>query len=257
MPRQPFTRALITGASSGIGHAMARELARRGVGVVLVARRRDHLEQFAEVARRDHGVHVEVLAADLLEEAGLARVEDRLRADPPIDLLVNNAGMEFHGRFHELPVEGEEAQVLLNVRAVVRLTHAALGVMVPRGRGGVLMTSSMAGFQPLPQLATYSASKAFVTSFAQSLHEELRGTGVTTTALCPGFVDTGFVEGAGVPRAMLMDAEAVARAGIDAVVAGRAVVTPGLSGKVIAAMSQLTPTPVTRRFLGETVRRLR
>lgn len=256
MAGRSFARALVTGASSGIGRAIALELARRGTDVVLVARRRDRLADVAtEVERR--GASTEVLPADLLSDQGLRTVEDRLRATPAIDFLVANAGMQHNGPFHELPLDGADQSVQLNVRAVVRQTHTALEAMVPRGRGAILMTSSMAGFQPMPQLATYSASKAFVTSFAQSLHEELRASGVSVTALCPGFVDTEFVEDDAVPRMMLMNAAAVARSGVAAACAGRALVTPGVGGKVIAALSRSTPDGITRRFLGEGARRLR
>lgn len=242
-----FRRALVTGASSGIGRAMAVELASRGVELVVVARRKELLERLAgEVP-----VDVEVLPSDLASEDGLEVVEARLGADErPVDLLVNNAGASQMGRFHTLDVNRSELLVELNCIAAVRLTHAALPGMLERQRGAVLFTSSTASFQPMPALAVYGATKAFLSSFGQALHEELSGTGVTSTVLCPGFTDTDFV-GDGIPDAILMDVEPVARAAIDAAEKGRARITIGAGNKAHAAVATLLPDAALRWAVGK------
>ncbi|HEY3241638.1 MAG TPA: SDR family oxidoreductase, partial [Acidimicrobiia bacterium] len=194
-PRAPgWERALVTGASGGIGEVLARRLAARGCHLVLVARTEPALEKLASELSAAHGVDVEVLPADLITEEGVAAVEARLAQDgaPPVDLLVNNAGYGSAGPFAELDPARVAGEVRLNVLALVRLTRAAVPGMVARGRGSVLNVSSVASLQPLPNMATYAATKAFVTSFSESLHEELRGRGVTVTALLPGFTRTGF-----------------------------------------------------------------
>ncbi|MDQ2826481.1 MAG: SDR family oxidoreductase [Actinomycetota bacterium] len=253
MPRWPV--AMVTGASSGIGRAIAVRLAADGTHLVLVARRAELLEALAEELHMAHGVDVEVLVADLIDPAGLASVEDRLRREPAVDLLVNNAGVGAQGRFAEIPLDWQDGQVRLNVLAPVRLTHAALQGMLARGRGGVLNVSSIAGTQPLPNVATYSATKAYLSSFSHSLHEEVRRSGIAVTALLPGFTRTGFHEVAGanrtvVPAGAWMSAEAVAAAGLRAVARGRAQCVPGLGYRILSALSRLTPWSVTRRVVG-------
>jgi len=253
MPRWPV--ALVTGASSGIGRAIAVRLAADGTHLVLVARRAELLETLAEELRTARGVDVEVLVADLTDPVDLASVEDRLRADPPVDLLVNNAGVGAQGRFAEIPVDWQDGQVRLNVLAPVRLTHAALEGMLARGRGGVLNVSSIAGTQPLPNVATYSATKAYLSSFSHSLHEEVRRSGVAVTALLPGFTHTGFHEVAGANRTIVpgfawMSAEAVAAAGLRAVARGRAQCVPGLGNRILSGISRLTPWSLSRRVVG-------
>ncbi|MDQ1533791.1 MAG: uncharacterized protein QOF28_1552, partial [Actinomycetota bacterium] len=183
--------ALVTGASAGIGAEFVSQLASRGNDVVLVARDAARLEALATELGARHRVQTEVLVADLTDPAQLACIEDRLtdRARP-VDVLVNNAGFGTNGRFSELDRDIETREVNLNVVALVRLTHAALGPMTERGSGGVLNVSSLAGGQPTPGNATYGATKAFVTSFTQSVREELRGTGVKITLVCPGFTRT-------------------------------------------------------------------
>ena len=164
--------ALVTGASAGIGASFARTLAARGDDVILVARSKPRLDDLAIVLRRENGVDVEVLAADLTNTADLASVEARVAArERPVDLLVNNAGFGTSGPFGALPVEHEDEEIRLNVLALVRLTHAALGAMTARGTGAVVNVSSLAGYQPNPGMATYGATKAFVSSFTQAVHE--------------------------------------------------------------------------------------
>ena len=247
--------ALVTGASAGIGRAFAAGLADRGYDLVVVARTTARLEELAEVLS-PHGAAVEVLAADLRDEAGLARVEARLTdASRPVDLLVNNAGFGTAGRFHELPVADELGMVELNVAALVRLTHAALGPMVARRAGGVINVSSTASYQPAPGNATYSATKAFVSSFSQALHEEVRGVGVKVLAVCPGFTHTEFQQRAGmeaedVPGFMWQQPEQVVDAAMRAYDRGRAVVVTGLINQATAAFATVSPGFVTRKIAG-------
>ena len=244
--------ALITGASAGIGEEFARQLARRGNDVVLVARDASRLETLAKELESSTSVRAEVLAADLTDSAQLATVEARVAS---VDILVNNAGFGSFGPFHTLDVDIETREINLNVIALVRLTHAAAHAMAARGRGGILNVSSLAGFQPAPTNATYSATKAFVTSFTQAVHEELKGAGVSVTALCPGFTHTEFQERAsapatGVPGFMWQDAPKVAAAGLDGLAKNRAIVIPGVANKVIGNFSAVTPHAVTRRIAG-------
>jgi short-subunit dehydrogenase len=240
--------ALITGASAGIGEQFARQLAARGYDVVLVARDVARLEALAKEIEAG-GVNAEVLAADLTDATQLATVEARARA---VDLLVNNAGFGTFGPFHTLDIETELREIDLNVMALVRLTHAAAGAMVERGSGGILNVSSLAGNQPGPSNATYGATKAFVTSFTEAVHEELRGTGVNVTVLCPSFTHTDFQATANapasdVPAFMWQEAPEVAHAGLDGLDKNKAVVIPGAFNKVMGNLSAVTPHAITRR----------
>jgi short-subunit dehydrogenase len=254
--------AVVTGASSGIGDAIARQLAAEGTDLVLVARDRDRLEATAAQLRADHGVEVEVLVADLSAPVSRASVEKRLAdAERPVDLLVNNAGFGTAGAFADLPVGREEQQVQLNVIAVVRLTSVALEGMVRRGHGTVLNISSIAALLPAPGSATYAATKAFVCSFTESLHDELAGTGVTATASLPGFTRTEFqaradwAEQDHVPERAWLSAEDVARASLDGAAAGRARVVPGVGYKALVGAAQVVPS-TPKRWLAAAVRRL-
>jgi uncharacterized protein len=240
--------ALITGASVGIGEQFARQLAERGYDVVLVARDAARLEALAKEIEAG-GVRAEVLAADLTDPAQLRSVEDRVRT---VDMLVNNAGFGTFGPFHTLDLDTEVREIDLNVTALVRLTHAAAAAMAERGSGGILNVSSLAGFQPGPSNATYGATKAFVTSFTEAVHEELKGTGVAVTVLCPGFTHTEFQERANVPATavpgfMWQEAPEVARAGLDGLAKNRAIVIPGAANKVMGNLSAVTPHAITRR----------
>lgn len=239
----PFRSALVTGASSGIGASIATLLAAQGIPTVVVARRRDRLDELAS----RFGC-VEVLVADLQTPEGLAAVETRI-SDPerPIDLVVNNAGFGTSGRFHESRIERLSDEVALNVLALTRLSHAALRSMVPRGRGYLLNVSSMVSFQPAPSLAVYTATKAYVTSLTESLQLETRGTGVRVTALCPGLTRTEFQSisssesyAGQYPAFLWTPADLVARRGLDGVADGRVLAIPGwqyrLMGLVVGAL---------------------
>lgn len=254
MPR--WSTALVTGASSGIGRAVAVRLAADGVDLVVVARRRALLDALADELSAAHGVGVEVLVADVTDPAQLAEVEARLGADAsPVDLLVNNAGLGAQGDFADIPLDWQEGQIRLNVLAPVRLSHAALQGMLARGHGGILNVSSIAGLQPMPHVATYAATKAYLSSFSHALHEEVRHHGVTVTALLPGFTRTEFHEAAGMSRSVVpgrawMSADTVARAGLRAVGRGRAQCVPGLGYRILTGISSVTPWSVSRRVLG-------
>jgi short-subunit dehydrogenase len=249
----PFSSALVTGASSGIGSAIAEALGRAGVQTVVVARRRDRLDELA--ARYDG---FEVLVADLTVDDDQRAVADRISDDErPIDLVVNCAGFGTAGTFYELDPTRLAREIELNVGALTRLSHAALAAMVPRRRGWLLNVSSVAGFQAAPQLAVYAATKAFVTTLTEGLHEEARGTGVHVTALCPGLTRTEFqqVSSAGgaferYPAALWMSAEDVARSGLNDVIAGKALSVPGIAYKTMVAAGGLAPRGFVRRLSG-------
>jgi len=201
-PAAQESTALVTGASSGIGVALANELARRGHGLTLVARRADRLEELAATIAGQHGVRLEWIAADLTDASDRDRIPGEVgQRGLVVDRLVNDAGMGTSGRFHELPIDQEVKLIRLNVEAMVALCGAFLPGMVERGSGAVLNVASVSGFMPVPQQATYSASKAFVLTFTEALTIDLHDTGVTATALCPGPVKTEFVENAGLEDA--------------------------------------------------------
>ena len=244
-----YQSALVTGASSGIGERLARRLAADGCDLVILARRTGRLEALAAELGGAHRVRVEVLTADLTSPGGLAAATGRLSdPDRPIELLVNNAGFGSSGSFADLPVGNAQAQVGLNVTAVVRLTHAALPGMLGRGHGGILSVSSVAGFVPSPGAAVYGATKAFITSFSESLAAEVKGRGVHVTALCPGFTRTDGRGRSGITPATLawLDADQVARAGLEAVAAGRVLSVPGAQYKSVVSLSRVVPRAVVR-----------
>lgn len=224
--KQTYSRALVTGASSGFGENFARQLSRRGTALVLVARRGERLEKLAA----ELGTEVEVLPADLTDPEGLAGVEDRLR-DPanPIDLLVNNAGVGTTGGFATLPMAAEVNKVAVNITALMRLCHAALPRMAQARHGGILNVSSISSVTPVPWATTYGATKAFVTAFSENLNREVRSSGVHVTALLPGpsateLTDAGFDNR--LPHVFWQTPEAIVARGLAAVAAGKPVCIP-------------------------------
>jgi len=243
--------ALVTGASSGIGDEIARELARRGHGVTLVARREDRLRLLADELAERHGVRTEVVAADLADAGSRAELQSAVEGlGLTVDVLVNNAGFSTMGAVATAEVEAELRLVRVDVEAVVDLCVRFVPGMVERGRGAVLNVASVGAFQPLPGQASYAAAKAFVLSYTDSLHTELAGTGVTATSLCPGPVRTGFGAAAGIsdhdaegalPSFMWEPVDAVARAAVDGLDKGRRVVIPGAANHISAYAGRVTP----------------
>ena len=252
-----MSTALVTGATSGIGLGFVDHLASDGYGLVLVARDQRRLDETAQRVTT-LGVEVEVLAADLGDAQQLRAVEERLRdGERPIELLVNNAGFSANQRFVGGDVESEQAQLDVMVTAVMRLSHAALPGMVDRGRGAAINVSSIASFLPF---STYSAAKAWVTTFTQSLATELEGTGVRALAACPGFVRTEFHERAGIDVNRSNDTwwrevDAVVTRAMDDLRRGKTISIEGRGYQAVAAATHLLPRDVVRR--AERMRRSR
>ncbi len=247
-------KALVTGASAGIGEGFARHLARRGHDLVLVARRKHRLEKLASELWAEHNADAEVIEADLTSEAGASVVEARLKASD-IDLLVNNAGFGTVGEFVTMPVARELEELDLNVRALMRFSHAALESMVAKGRGGIINVASMAAYQPIPYNATYAATKAFVLHFSEALHEEAKRHGVTVTCLCPGPVKTEFQQVANldtstVPSMAWESVDSVVETALSALRGRRAIAIPGAMNFMMANSVRLAPRFVVRRMAG-------
>ncbi|AIS01719.1 SDR family NAD(P)-dependent oxidoreductase [Streptomyces glaucescens] len=251
----PYSTAMVTGASSGIGEGFARRLAAAGVDVVLVARRAGRLGELAAELESAHGVRAEVLAADLTDEEQLATVQKRL-TDPahPVELLVNNAGSSGSGAFAELPAERELHTAVLNAVVPLRLTRACLPGMIARGAGGVVNVSSLVAVLPKPRSATYAASKAFLSSLGESLAMEVERHGVHVTTVHTGLTRSEFHQAAGVPADTLpkidwLTPDQVARAGLEAVAAGRPSVVPGLAYRVRLPLMRAMPRSVVRALV--------
>ena len=253
--RQPRRRALVTGASAGIGLAFAERLAREDWDLRLVARRRERLEALAKNLKLQHRVAVDILPADLTNPEELAAVERKITRDRRLELVVNNAGMGDFGAFLERDRDVETAEIQLNALAVMRLTHAALPGFVKRGKGALINVSSTAGFQPCPHLAVYAATKAFLNSFAQSLAVELRGTGVRIQALCPGFTRTEIFDAAGadpsgIPSFLWMDPEDVVEESLAALERGGVLCVPGFANRAISSLNRVLPSEASSRIAG-------
>ncbi|MGE2715159.1 SDR family NAD(P)-dependent oxidoreductase [Mycolicibacterium litorale] len=239
--------APVTGASKGIGEQIARELARRGYGLALVARGADELRALAD----DLGPAAHAVPTDLSRPQDRAALPERIAAlGLEVDILVNNAGMSNLGPVAKADPAAELTLVELDVAAVVDLCSRFVPGMVTRGRGAVLNVASVGAFGPVPGQATYGAAKAFVLSYTHALREELRGTGVSAATLCPGPVRTGFGEQVGIPDDeaekmlppfMWEQPDTVARVAVDGLAAGRAVIVPGAANRVAAALNHLTP----------------
>ena len=256
----PDRTCLVTGASSGIGAEIARGLAARGLSVTLVARREDRLHELAGEITELHGVEAEVVTGDVSTERSrkklIAEIEQR---GLTVEVLVNNAGFGSGGRFTELDPAKETSMVQTNVEAVVGLTGHYLPEMAARGRGAVLNVASLIAFQPVPFQATYGATKAFVLSFTDALHEEMRGKGVTVTAVCPGPVHTEFGEQGGfggaderIPEVLWLEADKVARDAVRALENGDRITVPGAGNQLAALWGQHLPRsvllPLVKRF---------
>jgi short-subunit dehydrogenase len=232
-------RALVTGASSGIGAAFAERLAQDQYDLILVARRHDRLEELAQQLRESQGAIVEVVAADLSQSNDLRTVEKRVEEDSALELVVNNAGFGAYMPFVQLDADKAEELIRVQVIAVTRLTHAALPGMIARGHGSIINVSSRLAFSgslgssQLPKRATYAGTKAFINTFSQLLQSELEGTGVQIQALCPGVVQTEFHERVGIdpgryPAAIVMAPEDVVQASLMGLRTGEVICMPVL-----------------------------
>jgi len=248
--------ALVTGASSGIGYELTKILARAGHDVALVARSRGQLEKIARDLREDFGVRSVVVVEDLAEPGAVDRIFDRLQEEGfGVDVLVNNAGFGTLGRFVQSDPGAQLDMVQVNVVALTHLTRRFAAPMAERGRGRILNVASTAAFQPGPYMAVYFATKAYVLSFTEALAEELRASGVTVTALCPGPTATGFQKRAAMEHSpigggrMTADAASVARAGYAGMMKGKRVVIPGLFNRVGTALPRIFPRSLVPRVV--------
>jgi uncharacterized protein len=243
-------RALITGASSGIGADLARVFAREGHDLVLVARSRDRLDALAQEVRDAHGATAEVFPADLSAPGAARTIRERVAQDG-VDVLVNNAGFGLHGAFVELDPGRQLEMIQVNLVALTELTRLFLPDMVRRREGRILNVSSVAAFQPGPLMAVYCATKAYVLSFSEALSQELRGSGVTVTCVAPGATATGFGDVAGMSGARLfrraMTSREVAERAYAALARGSALVVPGLRNRLISASVRFVPISTAAR----------
>jgi uncharacterized protein len=253
-----ISRALVTGASAGLGAAFARRLAERGVELVLVARRDERLQSLADGLP----VPAEVLTADLGDPLALGRVAERVAsATAPVDLVVNNAGLGSYGPLMTSEEAAVRSMLEVNVAALTALTRAALPQLSQRGVGGIINVGSTAGYRPCPQAAVYGATKAYVRSFTEAVHEEARGSGVHVMLLAPGSTDTEFQSVAGlysgrVATTMRAPADQVATTALRAFALRQAVCVPGMASRVAVAGARALPSRVTRRLSSLAMRRM-
>jgi len=254
--------ALITGASGGVGYELAKLFANGHHNLVLVARSEAKLLQFAGELQHRFGISVKTVALDLTAPDAPQVLFDRVRSDGiPVDILVNNAGYGKFGEFAEVSAEESLGQIQLNIVALTWLTKLFLGPMLERGSGRILNVASTAGFQPGPRMAVYYATKAYVISFSEALANELDGTGVSVTCLCPGPTDTDFASRAGNDKSRLfqqlrpMDSKTVALKGYRGLMAGKTLVIPGLRNWMLTELLRISPrklvTAVSGRLMDE------
>jgi hypothetical protein len=247
--------ALITGGSSGIGLSLAREFARAGFAVVLVARDAGRLAEQAQALGAQVPVVVQAIAIDLSRPGGAKELVEELdRRALTVDVLVNNAGIGTYGPYADSDLPAISGLIAHNIGALCTLTRLILPGMIARGQGRIMQVASTAAFQPGPLMAVYSATKAFVLSFSEALADELGGSGVTVTCLCPGATRTGFAERAGMStsrlfQGALMDSDAVARAGFKACMAGRHLVIPGVMNHLLTLVVRFTPRRIVTRVV--------
>jgi len=241
------TWVLITGASSGFGEEFARQYAKQGHALVLVARRLDRLQAIAETLRQQHRVEVVVEQVDLSDVAAIIRMQERLgERGIAIDILINNAGHGLQGPFADAPLDAVLSMVQLDVASLTAVTHVFAQDMRKRRRGKILLVASMLGYLGVENFAAYSAAKAYVLRLGEALHRELKRDGIAVTALCPGLSDTGFAKGAQMKitpmlKLLMMQPAPVVRAGIRALQAGRRSVVPGLANKFMVIFTWATP----------------
>ncbi len=260
MSKESAGWAVVTGASSGLGAVFADRLAERGLPLLLAGRDATRLQEVRQRLRENAPrLEVELVVGDLSTDAGVDELVAAL-GGREIEILVNNAGFGTYGPVAEIEPEREHDLVAVNVDALVRLTHAVLPSMLARGRGGILNVASTIAFQPAPYQATYGASKAFVLSFSQALREEVKGSGVSVTALCPGPTRTGFVDALGADVSgvaiykNLASPEPVVDAGLRALDRGRATVVPGWRNRLLANVSRYSPASISARVSGRMLR---
>ena len=239
--------SLITGASSGIGMEMARELASLGSNVILVARRRLPMDELAAELQQSYSVEVEVVSLDLSSPESAQKLYDQLKASGrEVSYLLNNAGIGQFGKFLDRSLEEIETLLDLNTRTLVRLSHLFAADMVERKFGRILQVASLLGFQAVPGYGVYAASKGFVLLFGEALNRELRGTGVTCTVLSPGLTRTAFLDVAGqqpnlMQRMMMMETRTVARSGVRAMLKSKSLIVPGLINRLVMFSNRLMP----------------
>jgi uncharacterized protein len=237
--------ALVTGASMGIGKSFARALAERGANLILVARSKDKLTALARELESAHPISAHVISADLSDTDGVKTVVDETRARGlSVDLLVNNAGFATYGVFEEVSAERQREEIMLNCAALVGMTHAFLPAMVERGKGDIINVASTAAFQPLPYMAVYGATKAFVLSFSEALWAENRARGIRVLALCPGATETPFFDVVAAPEASVgarEKPELVVARGLAALESGRSYVISGRQNFLMAQAGRFVP----------------
>ena len=248
----PRPATLITGASAGLGVEFAKQCAARGDEVILVARRADRLEKLAsEIGGKAH-----VITADLSESGAATKlVADVIARGMWVRTLINNAGFGLRGRFDELPLDRQLEMIDLNIRALTNLAFVVINDMVLKGGGSILNVASTAAFQPGPNMGVYFATKAYVLSFTEALHEEWKDRGIRVSALCPGPTRTEFGDVAGIGSLgsfdrLAMEAEPVVRAGLDGLERNQAVVIPGMTNKIGAWSTRFAPRSVVRKIAG-------
>jgi short-subunit dehydrogenase len=259
MGERDMGRVLVTGASAGIGAEIAREFAKHGHHLVLVARSKDKLQALAGELNAGHDTDTIVVAQDLSTPDGAKAVVEELHDQGiEIDILVNNAGIIDVGPFADTDVDKYQQMIALNIGALTTLTSLLLPHMLERRFGRILNVASLAGFQPIPSMAVYAASKAYVLSFTESLSEELRGTGVRVTALCPGMTDTNMVAevkatsetAQWTPSFLISDPKEVAAEAYKATMSGQTILVPGFPNQLAAAWAQVSPRWIVRTVTG-------
>jgi len=253
--------ALVTGASSGLGVDFARELAAEGCNLVLVARREERMRALADELQERHDVRVRVVALDLAQPESGARLKDLLDGeDIIIDTLINNAGFGIFGEFVEHDLERTREMLRLNVESLTELTHRFGADMARRGHGRILLVASVVAYQASPNYAAYAASKAYVLSLGEALHEELKPRGVTVTVLSPGATATAFFDVSGqdftpLKRAFLMPSLPVVRAGLATMRRDHASIVPGWKNKLMTFATRLAPRSVQRKIAHRVLRK--
>ncbi|SEN75596.1 hypothetical protein SAMN05192583_3477 [Sphingomonas gellani] len=250
--------AVVTGASGGLGAALARELAKRGYNLVLSARRQEAMDTLAAELRTAHGIATRVIVADLADRASVTALAADI-ADLDVEVLANNAGYGLHGDFMDMQPDAVTAMLEVDVIAPTLLTRLLAERMVARGGGRILLVASLTAFQPIPSYAAYAAAKAYVRSFGEALHVEFAPRKVHVTVLSPGLMDTGFLSTAGQEssaslRRMMSPVAGTAKLGVDALFKGRASVIAGMANRVIALANRFTPRMVQAKVAGRMMR---